>query len=192
MLRFEFRRLTNPVVDPEVWQNVVENHVPGSNILSSNSQDSNHSTDADIREENEWKLLLLEVQRVLAKVEVGDLWESLLRLLSSQVGEEVSWPAEKLVLDAVPESDQWSVLRKVSKLNGSCVGLLAAVRLDPGLALVWDKSGILLDVACSLVVGGVGDLPGVEWHQEERVHEQSHDVVELAGLGECAVAALVG
>lgn len=127
VLRFEFRRLTNPVVDPEVWENVVENHVPGSNILSSNSQDSNHSTNADIREKNEWKLLLLEIQRVLAKVEVGDLWESLLRLLSSQVGEEVSWPAEKLVLDAVPESDQWSVLRKVSKLNGSCVGLLAAV-----------------------------------------------------------------
>lgn len=57
---------------------------------------------------------------------------------------------------------------------------------------MWDKSGILLDVAGGLVVGGVRDLPGVEWHQEERVHEQSHDVVELAGLGECTVAALVG
>ena len=190
--QFERFRLTNPVVNPEVWENVVKNHVPGSKILSSNSQDSDHSTNTDIRQKNQWKLLLLVVERVLAKVEVGDLWESLLRLLSSQVGEEVSWPAKKLVLNAVPEGDQWSVLGKVSKLNGSSVSLLSTVRLDPGFALVWDESGILLDVAGGLVVGGVGDLPGVKWHQEERVHDQSHDVVELAGLGESTVAALVG
>ena len=189
---FDFQRLTNPVVDPEVRENVVENHVPRSKVLSSNSQDSNHSTNTDIREKNEWKLLLLEVEGVLAKVEVGDLWESLLRLLTSQVREEVSWPAEKLVLDAVPEGDQWSILGKVSKLNGSSVGLLSAVRFNPRLALVWDESGILLDVSGRLVVSGVRDLPGVEWHQEERVHDQSHDVVELAGLGESTVTALMG
>ncbi len=80
----------------------------------------------------------------------------------------------------------------MSKLNSSGVSLGTAVRLDPGVALVWDKSGILLDVTGGLVVGGVGDLPGVEWHEEERVHDHSHNSVKLQGFGEGSMAALVG
>lgn len=184
----------NPVVNPEVWDNVVEDHVPAANHLTTSNEETNHGKNTHNGLANEWELLLLENVRILTPVEVGDLWvwESLVVFLASQVGEKVSWPSEKLVLDAVPEGDHWSILGEMSKFDSSGISLLTAVRLDPGLALVWDESGILLDVSGSLVVGRVGDLPGVEWDQEERVHDHSHDVVESDRLGESAVTALVG
>ncbi len=46
------RELTNPVVNPEVWENVVKNHVPGTKLLSSNNQKSNHSGNTKISLDN--------------------------------------------------------------------------------------------------------------------------------------------
>ncbi len=54
-----------------------------------------------------------------------------------------------------------------------------------------DERGVLFDVASRLVVLGVSDAPGMERHEEERVHDQAHGVIELLVLGEAAVAALV-
>lgn len=185
------RGLTNPVVHPEVGDHVVENHVPATDHLSANNEEGNHGSNASIAEHDQWQLLLLEERAVLAKVEVRDLRDSLVVLLSSQVGEEVSWPAEKLVLDADPQSDNWGVLSEVGQLHGLNLGVLALVRLDPALTLVWHESSILVDVASSLVVGAVADAPAVEGNEEEGVHDQAHDIVEALVLAEGTVSALV-
>lgn len=120
-----------------------------------------------------------------------ELWESLVVLLSRQVGEEVSWPSKELVLDADPQGDDWGVLSEVGKLHGLNIGVLALVRLDPALTVVWHESSILVDVSGSLVVSAVADSPAVEGDEEEGVHNQAHDVVEALVLAESTVSALV-
>ena len=37
----------------------------------------------------------------------------------------------------------------------------------------------------------VGNSPGVEWHKQERMHDQSHSPVQLLVLAECSMSALV-
>lgn len=119
--------------------------------------------------------------------------QSLLTLvfLSGQVAEEVSRPSKQLVDDIVPESHDWGVLCQFGELDHVCLGILAAVCLDPRLPGVRHERSVLVDVASRLVVLGVGDAPGMEWDQEERVHDQAHGVIELLVLGESTVSALV-
>jgi len=100
-------------------------------------------------------------------------------------------PAKQLVLDAVPQADHGRVLGQMAQLDRLGLRVLAAVALDPGVAQVRHEGRVLLDVARGLVVRAVRDLPAVVRHQQERVQEQAHDVVELAALAERPVPALV-
>lgn len=54
-----------------------------------------------------------------------------------------------------------------------------------------NKRGVLVEISSRLVVLAVRKTPGMEGNEEEGMHDQAHGVVELLGLGECAVAALV-
>lgn len=48
----EFHKHTNPVVDPEIWDGIENNHVQASKEVSSNSQQGNHACNTDIAENN--------------------------------------------------------------------------------------------------------------------------------------------
>lgn len=119
--------------------------------------------------------------------------QSLLALvpLSGQVEEEVSRPSKQLVDDVVPESNDWGILCQFCELDHVGLGVLSTICLDPGFPRVRHERGVLVDVASRLVVLGVGDAPGMERDEEERVHDQAHGVIELLVLGESTVAALV-
>ena len=54
-----------------------------------------------------------------------------------------------------------------------------------------NERSILLNISSRLVMLRVRDAPRVEGHEEERVHDQAHCPIQLLGLGEGAVSALV-
>jgi hypothetical protein len=182
---------TNPVVNPEIWENIVQHHIPASKNLSTNNQKRNHSTNTNIREENEWQLLLLEQDRIITEIEMRVLRESLVIILARQIRKQMSWPSKKLMLDAIPERNQRSILSQMAQFNALMVRGLAAMALDPGLAGVWNESGILLEVSGRLVMCAVSDLPAVIWDEQERVHDQAQDIVEPDAFGESTVSTLV-
>jgi hypothetical protein len=179
------------VVHPEVGDHIVKHHVPAPNHLSTNNEEANHSSNARIAEHNQRQLLLLEQHAILTKVEVRELREPLVVLLPSQVGKEVPWPPEKLVLDAHPQRNERGVLSKMRELHGRNIRLLALVRLNPALTQMRHESSILINIPRSLVVSTVADSPAVERDEEEGVHDKTHDVVEFLVLAESAVSALV-
>ena len=160
--------------------------------MSGHIQSTNHSSDTEIGKHNQWQLVLLVEDTVLAKVEVGDLHAlGTIVLLARQVEEEVTRPAEDLMDEIMPESRNWGVLGQFRKLDHGRLCLLAKVRLDPVFSGVWHERSVSIHVSSRLVVLGVGQTPGVEWHQEERVHDQAHGVIEQLVLGEGAVSTLV-
>ena len=112
-------------------------------------------------------------------------------LLSGQVEEEVSRPAEELVDDAVNQHSNWRILSQLSKLNHVLLGLGAKLGIEPRLAAVRDERGVLVHVSGGLVVLAMAQSPGVERDQEEGVHDQSHGPIELLVLGKGPVATLM-
>ena len=112
-------------------------------------------------------------------------------LLSGQIEEEISRPAEDLVDDVVPESNNWGVLCQFCELDHVRLGFFSEICFDPGLSGVRNERGVLVNVSSCLVVLGVGNAPGMERDEEERMHDQAHGVVELLVLGESTMAALV-
>lgn len=111
--------------------------------------------------------------------------------LASEVEEKISRPSNQLMDEAVPETENGGVLSQLSKLNEVCVSFTTQVPLCPGLTAVGNKSRVLLDVAGVLMVLRVGKTPRMERHKEERVHEESHDMVESLVPGESTVSTLV-
>jgi len=183
---------TDPVVDPEPWHSPEHNYVPASEDLSCENQGSNHGCDADVREEDQWQLGLLIKDAVLAKVEMADLRTARSTVfLSCQVEQQVSRPSKQLVDNAMPQSRNRRVLCQLRKLNHVRLGLGPKVPLDPRLPRVWHKRRVLLNISRRLVVLRVAQSPAVEGYEEERVHDETHGVIELLALRERAMAALV-
>ena len=88
-------------------------------------------------------------------------------LLSGQIEEEISRPAEDLVDDVVPESNNWGVLCQFCELDHVRLGFFSEICFDPGLSGVRNERGVLINVSGCLVVLGMGYAPGMERDEEE-------------------------
>ncbi|CAG8960711.1 hypothetical protein HYFRA_00013481 [Hymenoscyphus fraxineus] len=171
--------LTNPVVHPQPWDSPAHDHVEMSKGLASNDQSSNHDSNGDIRQDNQWQLVLLVEDTVFAKVEMRDLHATgSIISLSSNVHQEIRRPTEQLMDDIVPQSSHWRILGQFCELDQVCLCILSKFVLEPLCSCVWHECSILLHISRSLVVLRVRESPGMERNQEEGVHDQSHGIIQ--------------
>ena len=186
-----------PVVDPQVGDDVPNKEVGEAVVLANPGKSSEGDGNADVGQENELLILLLVEGR--RGVEVVDTLEETVLLadalalrlaavvvVTSDVADQVHRPATQLLRDHVDQGSNGSLLGKLVKL----VNELADARSInlPGLG---NENHVALHVAGGLVVLAVGDLPGEVGHKESRVANPANGVVENLGGGEGLVAALV-
>lgn len=177
------RRLTDPVVYPQPRNTPQDNDVPASEDLASDDKSSDHDSNTDIRKEDQWQLMRLVEDAVLAEIEVGNSQAGgAIVFLSGQVEEQISRPSKNLVDEIVPESSNRGILSKFCELDHVRLRLSTKVGLDPRLPSVRYKRRVLLDIARGLVMLRVRYTPRVEGYQQERMHDQPHCIVQLLRL----------
>lgn len=192
------RLRTQPVVDPEVWQEVPNQHVVPAKLLDEQAEHGGGQTDTDVAEDNEPSILLLK-QRA-AGVEVADtatvtivlalataLTLTLVVVVAGNVGQEVVGPTNELLTEKHEKGVNGSLLGQLRQLVdefAETAGLL--------LAGAGHKDHIALHVASGLVVLAVRHLPAEVGNEQSRVDDPADGVVVQLGGGEGLVTALVG
>lgn len=190
--------LTQPVVNPKVWQEVPDQHVVPAKLVDEEAEHSGSQTDTNIAENNQPGILLLE-QRA-ARVEVADaaakavvlalataLTLALVVIVTGDVGQEIVGPADKLLANEHKQGVDGSLLSQLGQLVdkfSKTSGLL--------LAGAGHKDHVALHVAGGLVVLAVGHLPAEVGDEQGRVDDPADSVVVQLGGGEGLVTALVG
>lgn len=187
--------LTEPVVNPEVWDTVEDNDVPGTEGLVCEVEEIASDCDSEVRVQDQVGILALVEWG--ARIKVVDASEpsvalslstalrlTLVVVVASDVGDEVHWPSKQLLEEEVEEGREWGLLDEFAKGGSHGFKLLGT-----GL---WDEDHVALHVAGGLVMLGVGNLPRVVWDKESRVHPPSHEIVDGLGRRKGTVAALVG
>lgn len=187
-----------PVVDPEVGEEVPDEHVGGAEGLAEVDEGGDGDGDADVGDDDPGGLTLIVEGR--AGVEVVDAGEPavllalatalallLVVVVAGDVGHEVVGPADELLTEEVDEGVDGGLFSQL----GNLVGELA----DAGsllLAGARDEDHVALDVAGGLVVLAVGELPGEVGDEEGGVEDPADGVVDQPGRREGLVTALVG
>lgn len=186
------------MVDPEVRDKVPDGHVVPSKGVAEVVESGAGKDEANIAVDDEDGIAVL-VQGAEG-VEVVDtaasaivlalataLTLALVVVVAGDVGQEVVGPSDELLHDQHEErvgGSVFSQLRHLVDQLAEAGGLL--------LASARHKDHVALHVAGGGVVLSVGDLPAEEGHQEGRVEDPTGEVVDRLGVGEGAVAALVG
>lgn len=153
----EFEERTQPVVDPEIGNDVEEEDVPCADDSTSVPHDRAHDQKTDISHENQFPLGTGE--QCTGGVEVAGLLDSTLAVgatldTGSHIQEEIQLPSEQLVADKLDEGHDGGFLGQVLELLNGDIALGCELILGPG-----NKDSILFHVAGVAVVTGVGDLP---------------------------------
>ena len=189
--------LTEPVVNPQVWQEVPDEHVRPPEVLSKNVQSATGNQKTQVAEKDQLGILGL-VQRAAGVEVVDTAAEAVLLALSTtlslvlvivvpgDVGKQVDGPATDLLIEEVEGGRDGGFLGQFGQL----VGVLANPRgvLFPRLG---DVDHVLGDVAGRLVVLAVRDLPREVRDQEGGVADPTDCVVQCLRVGEGLVTALV-
>lgn len=190
--------LTEPVVNPEVGNEVPDGHVVETELLDEEVQSSGGDGNTDITHDDKLGILVLvkraagvEVVNTAAKTVVLALATTLLLALvvvvAGNIGHEVVGPADELLENEHEQSESRSLLSEMSEL----VGHLAEAR-SLLLASAGNEDHVTLHVAGSLVVLSVRDLPAEVGDEEGRVKNPTSHIVDKARVGESAMTALVG
>lgn len=186
-----------PVVYPEVWKEVPDEHVVETIGLAERNENTDGNCKTGITKENKLGVFgLVKWTRWVEVVDAGseavDLAHStsfrllLVVVVASDVSDEVQRPAQKLLANGVNKGGDWSLL-------GQLVDLMDHLANSGGIiiASLGNEDHITLHVSGGLVVLSVGDLPGEVRDQESRVADQAGSIVENLGWRERLVAALV-
>ena len=183
----------DPVVQPEVWLTIVQRHVREAELGASIVKNTEHSSQADIRDQDKMSLFRAEKGRVGEEVAVAE--ESLgLRAIQatsggSDVVEEINGPAQNLLHDNAHDDDQGSILAKILHLLDP---LGRDIEIGGILLETWgDVVVVLLEVVGVDVVATVGGPPSKVGSHKCRVQSKAHNVVESVGLGPSSVATLM-
>lgn len=158
-------KLTKPVVDPEVRDEVPDKHVVPAELLNEEVQRSGRQTDADVTQHNQVSVLVLiqgcpgvKVVDTTAKAVVlafaTALTLSLVIVVAGDICQEVVGPSDKLLSDKHGQGVDGGLLSQLAHL----VGYLAQAG---GLLLTGagNKDHVALQVAGGLVVLAVRHLP---------------------------------
>lgn len=191
-------RLTEPVVDPEVRDAVPDGQVEPAKGAAEVIEGAEGDDQANVADEDVLGILGL-VQRA-GRVEVVDaaseavvlalataLTLALVEVVAGDVGEQVVGPADKLLHDQHEESVGGRLLGQLRQLVDHLADASGVL-----LASAGEEDHVALHVAGGGVVLVVRDLPAKVGDEQGGVEEPAGDVVDEAGVGEGAVAALVG
>lgn len=192
------QKLTEPVVDPQIGEEVPNRHVRPAESLSEEEEGRGGDGNANVAHDDQPSVAVL-VQRAAGVKVVHAAAEAVLLALATtltlalvvvvarHVGEEVVGPADDLLADEVDE-------RGNGRLLGQLVELVGEPSHPSGLLLAGarDEDHVALDVARRLVVLGVAELPAEVGDEEGRVQDPADNVVEALRGREGTVAALVG
>lgn len=178
-----------PVVNPEVRHEVQQGNSLPPNDSAGEIEGAENETQAQVGVGNVQGLVGAEDGRgglEVAHAPPAHVLALHAVLAGSGVGQEVRLPASQLVEEELEHLDDWHILEELG-VQVQVGQSLAGALLD-GLG---DKSHVLLHVAGEAVVTVVAVLPGEVRHEQRRVHEPAHEVVEALVDREGAVAALV-
>lgn len=186
------------MVDPEVRDEVPDEHVVPAKVGSEEVESSAGENEADVAQDNELGILCLVegaagVEMVDSTAEAvllalaAALTLALMVVVASDIGEKVVGPANDLLGNEHGKGEGRGVLGELGELVDHAAetsGLL--------LASARDEDHVALHVAGCLVVLAVGDLPAEIGDQERGVEDPASHVVDEAGVGKGTVATLVG
>lgn len=186
------------MVNPEVRDEVPDEHVGEAKLLDEEVQGGHGQADTDVAEDDEMGVLVLvqrgtgvEVVNAAAEAVVlalaATLALALVVVVAGDVGQEVVGPADELLAEEQEQGVDGGLLGQLRQLVDHLAeagGLL--------LAGAGHEDHVTLEVAGGLVVLAVGHLPREVGHEQGRVENPADDVVVQLGRGEGLVAALVG
>ena len=185
------------MVDPEVRNEVPDEHVDPAELVAKKVQDSTGNRDAEVTEQDQLLILPL-VQRARWDEVVDTTAETvvlantlalgllLVLVMASDVAEDICRPADELLSDEVKERGDRGILGELVEL----VSELAKTRsVDLFCGRVEDH--VTVKIAGGLVVLAVGDLPRKVWDKKCRVKDPANRVVDGLGRRERLVTALV-
>ena len=189
---------TEPVVHPQIRDEVPHEHVGEAVGAAEHGQDGDGDGQAQVAEEDELGILGLEERAGRAEVvDAGSeavlhalaaaLGLALVVVVARDVAEEVHGPAEQLLGERVDDGGDGRLLGQLVQLVGQ-----AADAAGELVARLGHEDHVALHVARGLVVLAVRDLPREVGDQEGRVADEARGVVEHLGGREGLVAALVG
>lgn len=179
--------VNQPVVNPQVRENVHEGHGGETPFLGSKVQTGQGSNDTNVRDDNVDKVLLVVQRRSRHKV-IGHPFGSVRVLLSGNVGEQIHDPSKQLLEHNVVQGHNGSVLQVVGNL-GARLDSSALKELISGL---WYKHHVSGHVSSGLVVLGVTKTPRVIRDQQGGVKDPSYRVIDSIGFRKGTVSTLVG
>lgn len=186
------------MVNPEVRDEVPDEHVGEAKLLDEEVQGSHGQADTDVAEDDEVGVLVLvqrgtgvEVVNAAAGTIVlalaAALALALVVVVAGDVGQQVVGPPDELLADEDEQGVDGGLLGQLGQLVDHLAeagGLL--------LAGAGHEDHVALEVAGCLVVLAVGHLPREVGDQQGRVQDPTDKVVVQLGGGEGLVAALVG
>lgn len=150
-------RRTQPVVNPEVGNDIEQHHVPRANDSAEVVHNGAHDQQTEVGIGNKNPLRRREESAgwvvVACKCDFALILGSALNT-SGDIEEEVQLPSHQLVANELNEGNNWSLLSKVLQLLDLQVLLGGQVLIGPR-----DKDSVLLHVASVAVVASMGDLP---------------------------------
>lgn len=175
----KLKRLTKPVMNPEIGNKVEEEDVGISNLLSNRVEHSQHHDESNVRDQDELGLILaensaggLEMAHTQPAANTG--WLSLhASLAAGGVEEEVSLPSEQLMCDEADDLSERGVFEQFMEVHSSNDG-------QPGLLGLCSRneSHVLFHVASESMVAMVRIFPREVRDQEEAVKGPANGVVE--------------
>ena len=192
------RQLTEPVVHPEVGDDVPHGNIGESEALDGVCKAAKGKSKTDIAVDDVDGLLVVEdgaagvVVVHTAESTVGlalatALTLTLVEVVSSDIGHKVVGPANKLLGEKVESCENGSLLGKLMELVSQTTQA-SGLRIT----VTGEEDHITLHVAGSLVVGAVVVFPAEVGDEKSRVNNPAGEVVDQVGVGEGAVATLVG
>jgi hypothetical protein len=179
------------VVHPEVGNEVDEESLEQTNLLTEVPDSRAHEQKTEIRNRNEMALRLGPQRPRGIKVAVGLEPARALSLDRTALGsrsdieEEVRLPPGELVREQAGKRVDGCILEHLEPL-GEVARFACDVLFSPG-----DERRVLLRVVCVAVVARVRDLPGEVGDEQDRVQRPADDIVDALVRGEGTVAALV-
>lgn len=179
-----------PVVNPEVRHKVQQRNGLPANDGASGVESTKDKSQTKIRVGNVQSLVGTEDSRGGLKVAHAPPAHTLALhavLAGGGVDEEVRLPPSQLVEKQLEHLDNGHILKQL-RVDVQVGQTLFRALLDR----LGDKGHVLLHVAREAVVAVVAVLPGKVRHEQRRVHEPAHEVVEALVHREGAVAALMG
>ena len=191
------RRLTQPVVDPEIRSTVPQGKVRPAIGAADKHEHGPDDGQTEVAEPDQ--VLILRLVQRARRVEVVDASEeavalataaalalTLVVVVAGDVGRQVDGPAAELLAHHVDERRDRGLLDELRQLVRQTAR--GRGKLLPPLG---HEDHVTLEVGRGLVVLAVRDLPGEVRHQQGRVADPADGVVQDLGRRERLVAALV-